>query len=87
MKKTIFVLVTLLITTSLVYVSPRIWSSRSARPLEGIFDVGMKCMGGHEGFLELIGDEAFDNCPGHRQRKKVADVVRDSDSATVIDPR
>ncbi len=87
MKKTILVLVTLLVIASLVYVIPQIGPSRSARPLEGVFDVGMKCMGGHEGFLELSGDAAFDNCPGHRQRKKVAEVVRDSDSATVIDPR
>ncbi len=87
MKKPIVIFGSLLIIGLIVYVVPRLYATSSARPLEGIFDVGMECMGGHEVFLELSGSEAFDNCPGHRERKMRAKVIRDNKTATIIDPR
>lgn len=87
MKKIALIAISLIAIGVLIYIAPRIKAVRSAQPLQGIFDVQMKCMGGHEVFLELSGDSAFDNCPGHRERKKRARVVRDAMSATIIDPR
>lgn len=87
MKKVGLIAICLIAVGVFGYAVPRILAMRSVQPLQGIFDVEMKCMGGHEVFLELSGDSAFDNCPGHRERKKRASVVRDATSATIIDPR
>jgi hypothetical protein len=87
MKKGILISLGLIVIGVLTYAIPRIQAARSAQPLHGLFDVGMKCMGGHEIFLELADDVAYDNCPGHRERKKVARIVRDESTATVMDPR
>ena len=87
MKKVALIAICLIVIGALSYVLPRVQSTRSAQPLQGVFDVEMKCMGGHEVFLELSRDSAFDNCPGHRERKNWARVVRDESTATVIDPR
>ena len=44
-------------------------------------------MGGHEVFLDLDTRYAYNNCPGHRERRKVGCVVRTRDSVTIIDAR
>jgi hypothetical protein len=87
MKRVTLISLGLIVIGVLSYAVPCIQAARSAQPLLGIFDVRMKCMGGHEIFLELADDAAYDNCPGHRDRKKVARVVRDERTATVMDPR
>ena len=58
-----------------------------SQPLHGTFDVGMKCMGGHEIFLDLESGDAYDACPGHRSRDRIGKVVRNNNSATIIDSR
>ena len=87
MKKLILILVCLGVGGILAYSLPWIRSARAARPLYGTFDIQMKCMGGHEIFLELDGASAYDNCPGHRDRKRVGRVVRDANTATIVDLR
>jgi hypothetical protein len=87
MKKLILIIGISCVLGILVYIIPRVQGARDARPLSGIFDIQMKCMGGHEVFLELEGDSALGNCPGHREREFRAKVIRDDNSATVIDPR
>ncbi len=87
MKKLIWIVIFLVVIGVLGFVSPWVVRARAAQPLIGVFDVQLNCMGGHEIFLELAEDAAYDNCPGHRDRKKVARVVRDAKSVTVIDSR
>lgn len=87
MKKPIWIVASLVVIGVLGLVCPWMLHVRAAQPLIGVFDVQMKCMGGHEIFLELTEDAAYDNCPGHRDRKKVARIVRDAKSVTVIDSR
>ena len=86
-KKPIAIAISLAAIGTVGYIVPQLQAAREARPLNGMFDVQMKCMGGHEIFLELEGGSAFDNCPGHRERKELAKVIRDATSATIIDPR
>ncbi len=85
MKKLIWIAAALLGIGVLSYGFLRFQGYRSARPLVGVFDVRLKCMGGHEVFLELTGDAAYVNCPGHRERREGGKVIRDAKSATVID--
>ena len=67
----------------LVYFVP-IWiSSAKARPLYGDFDLDVRCMGGHEIFLHLDEDEAFDHCPGHRDMRSLGRIERSANSVTV----
>lgn len=87
MKKPLVIAISLAVIGIAGYLVPLLHAARQAQPLNGIFDVRMKCMGGHEIFLELEGDSAFDNCPGHRERKERARIIRDATSATIIDPR
>jgi len=87
MKRLKWIVAFLVIIGAIGFLGPWILKARDAEPLMGVFDVELKCMGGHEIFLELTEDAAFDNCPGHRDRKKVASIIRDTDSVTVIDSR
>ena len=41
-------------------------------------------MGGHEIFLELDSTEAFDYCPGHRSREKLAYIIRSDTAVTLL---
>ena len=86
-KKALQIAAGLILIGVITYALPLLQGARSARPLNGVFDVQLKCMGGHEIFLEITDDDAFENCPGHRNRKMAGRVVRDAKSATVIDPR
>jgi uncharacterized protein (DUF58 family) len=86
-KKLIWIIASLGAVGVLGVVIPWILRAGAAQPLIGVVDVQMKCMGGHEIFLEVTEDAAYDNCPGHRDRKMVARVVRDAKSVTVIDAR
>lgn len=55
-----------------------------ARPLYGDFDMGLKCMGGHEIFLRLEEHEAFNNCPGHRDKDLIGKLERTGNSAIIL---
>jgi hypothetical protein len=87
MKKLILIIATLILIGVSGFVITMVLHARAAKPLVGVFDIQLKCMGGHEIFLELTKSEAYSNCPGHRDRKKVADIIRNASSVTVIDPR
>ena len=87
MKKLIWIVSSVVVIGVLGFVSPWVVRARAAQSLIGVFDVELECMDGHEIFLELTEDEAYDNCPGHRDRKKVARIIRDSKSVTVSDSR
>ena len=43
----------------------------------------MKCMGGHEIFLYLAEDEAFEHCPRHRDMSLMGRIERDGNSVTI----
>ena len=64
MKKVALIAISLIAIGALIYIVPRIKATRSAQPLQGIFDVQMKCMGGHEMFLELSGGSASTTAQG-----------------------
>jgi len=64
-KRWIIFGVTILVLATIYFV-PIIVSSLKARPLYGDFDIGTKCMGGHEIFLHLGEEQCFEHCPGHR---------------------
>ena len=87
MKKPVKIIGSVLIIGILIYTVPRLIGALAAEPLHGIYDVEMRCMGGHEIFFELTEDAAYENCPGHRDRKKVGRIVRDQNSVTLIDLR
>lgn len=67
----------------LVYIVPILVSSSRSQPLYGNFDMGMKCMGGHEIFLFLGEDEAFQHCPGHQDMSLMGRIERDGNSVTI----
>jgi hypothetical protein len=69
---------------SLGYVVPRVVSASAARPLYGNFDMGLKCMGGHEIFLYLDGTQAYEHCPGHRDMEPMGPITRTADSVTIL---
>jgi hypothetical protein len=69
---------------SLGYLVPRLVAASKARPLYGNFDIGLRCMGGHEIFLYLDETHAYENCPGHRDLDPMGPVVRTSDSLTIL---
>ena len=69
---------------SLGYLVPRLVSAANARPLYGNFDMGMKCMGGHEIFLYLDGTQAYQHCPGHRDMEPMGSITRSADSVTIL---
>ena len=87
MRKVPAIIVSLLVVSGLIWGIPRWQRYGSARPLYGIFDIQLKCCDGHESFLELSENDVYETCPGHRERRRVTKVVRDGESATVIDPR
>ena len=87
MRKLIWILSFIFLVIVACVSVPWVLHARKAQPLLGVFDVELKCMGGHEIFLELNEDAAFEACPGHRQRMKVAEVVRSENTATVVDSR
>jgi hypothetical protein len=66
------------------YIVPRLVSASNARPLYGNFDMGMKCMGGHEIFLYLDGSGAYENCPGHRDMSPMGPIARSAASVTIL---
>lgn len=69
---------------SLGYLVPRLVSAANARPLYGNFDMGMKCMGGHEIFLYLDGTQAYQHCPGHRDMEPMGSITRSADLVTIL---
>ena len=72
---------------TLVFFVPIVIANANSRPLYGDFDMGVQCMGGHEIFLHLDEDEAFDNCPGHRDMTAVGRVERSGNSVTIHRPK
>jgi hypothetical protein len=86
-KKVILVFVGGIATIALAIAAFWILASVKSRPLYGYYDIDARCMGGHEIFLDLKMDLAYQYCPGHRDRKLVGRVIRDSSSATVVDPK
>jgi hypothetical protein len=82
-KRRITFALSILVVVALVFILPWVYSWSQAKPLYGLFDVGNECMGGHEIFLELEADQAFENCPGHRFRKPVGPVERTSNSVVI----
>ncbi|GAA5479730.1 hypothetical protein [Haloferula helveola] len=70
-----------------VYLIPRWVAASRARPLYGNFDIGLRCMGGHEIFLFLAETRAYDNCPGHRSLDSPAEVIRTETSVTILNSR
>lgn len=88
MKERIASITVLMTIGALVaYFSAWAYNKSHSRPLYGLFDVGMKCMGGHEIFLELDSNDAFANCPGHKDRSRVGRIIRTATSVMVVDPR
>ena len=71
------------IVSVVVYSVPVFVSSFKSRPLYGNFDIGMKCMCGHETFLHLEEDEAFEHCPGHRDMSVLGRIERHKNSVTI----
>jgi hypothetical protein len=67
----------------IIYFVPVLVARSKARPLYGDFDMGVQCMGGHEIFLRLDEEKAFDNCPGHRDLRSVGRVERTNNSITI----
>jgi|GEM_PF-6368176 len=64
-----------------------LYNRSQCQPLYGNFDIGTKCMGGHEVFLDLDTRYAYYNCPGHRDRRKIGNLVRAKDSVTIFNAR
>lgn len=88
MKKRIVITVCVLSLTAIViFFCVWTYTKNQTKPLYGNFDIGMKCMGGHEIFLDLETSNAYENCPGHRDRKRINRVVRTRNSVTILDPR
>lgn len=73
-----------LILASMIYSVPRLLAARDARPLHGYFDVGLRCMGGHEVFFYLDGDSFYEHCPGHRDTRLTGRAMRSASSVTEI---
>jgi len=67
------------------YWLPRIIAKAESRPLHGDFDIGMRCMGGHEIFLLVDESHACQHCPGHRDTKLIGTLLRSPESVTIID--
>lgn len=82
-RKLVIVAIVIGLLSVIVYIVPIVVASSKARPLYGNFDIGMKCMGGHEIFLYLDEDEAFKHCPGHRDMSLMGRIERDGHSVTV----
>ena len=67
----------------LVYWVPIAVSSVNSRPLYGYFDMELTCIGGHEIFLFLDVDKAYENCPGHRDLSLMGRLDRNDKTVTI----
>jgi hypothetical protein len=84
MKRKLAIIATVIVLLSLiVYAIPIFVSMSKSRPLYENFDIGSKCMGGHEIFLYLDDDKVFTHCPGHREMSPLGRIERSEDSVTV----
>lgn len=83
-NKRIILAVAIVLFAAIGYVIPIIVSSSNARCLYGNFDIRTKCMDGHEVFLCLEEDKAYENCPGHQSKDPIGRVERTAHSATVF---
>ena len=85
MKRRLLIAVAVIVPLgALGYLGPRLVAASKARPLYGNFDMGLRCMGGHEIFLYLDETQAYENCPGHRDLDPMGPVVRAKDSLTIL---
>lgn len=66
------------------YLVPRLIAVSKVRPLYGNFEIGSRCMGGHEIFLYLDETQAYESCPGHRNLDLMGSVVRTKDALTIF---
>ncbi|MGJ8643126.1 MAG: hypothetical protein ACSHX9_06940 [Luteolibacter sp.] len=85
-KKAILLLSCVLCIGLVAWRLPILLQKSKAKPLQGYFG-SWNCACGHENFYELVGNDAFEICPGHRERKHLGKVIRTKDTATVISPK
>ena len=88
MKRRVLIVVGLIVLLSgFGYLTPRLVAASKARPLYGNFDMGLRCMGGHEIFLFLDETQAYENCPGHRDLDPMGPITRTANSLTILNSR
>lgn len=86
MKKKILITAAVIgIVTSLGYIVPIVVKSANAVPLHGDYDMNLMCMGGHEIFLRLENEFAYEHCPGHRDKILIGRIIRDEASLIILD--
>ena len=83
MKKKYVIALSLLMVILLIYFVPIMLAKGHAKPLFGDFDMGSKCMGGHEIFLLLEKDRCYQSCPGHDDKIDWGVISRGVDSVTI----
>jgi hypothetical protein len=83
-KKILIASGVMMLSGGIAYMVPRAVGAAKARPLHGNFDMGLKCMGGHEIFLYLDGSRAYQHCPGHRDMSPMGPITRTGDSVTIL---
>jgi hypothetical protein len=77
-------LVSVILVVSIGFFAPIQFATSKSRPLYGNFDIGIRCMGGHETFLYLDEAHAYYHCPGHRDMKAMGRIVRSKDSLVIF---
>lgn len=85
MKRLVIPVVVLVLFAALVYFVPILICSVRARPLYGNFETGLRCACGHEMFLYLGKDSAYENIPGHREKTLTGRIERHENSVTIYD--
>lgn len=85
MNRRILITVAVIMSLGLLgYIVPCLVAALKARPLYGNFDMGLRCMCGHDIFLYLDETQANENCPGHPDLNPMGPVVRAKDSLTIL---
>ena len=82
-RRLLIAVVVIVLLGALGYVVPRLVAESKARPLYGNFDMGLRCVGGHEIFLYVDETHAYENCPGHRDLDLIGSVIRSEDSFSI----
>lgn len=72
-----------LVVILLIWVVPVAFGFFSAKTLQGCFRLA-SCACGHDVFLLVEEKEAFDYCPGHKEKKLIGPVSRSGDLITVL---
>ena len=67
------------------YFAPIAISAIRSKPLYGCFEMHISCACGHDIFLCLEEDEAFDYIPGHEHKELIGTIERSDDSVIIYD--